>query len=300
MPYSSRNSSSLSLPLVGGIVLLVLGLVAFVTCTQSVPAGHFAVGSMFGKIKEKPLAEGFHFVNPFADWENYDVREKTQAANATVPTQDQLETKIKISVQYRLIGAMTPQIKKEVGNAEAAIQVHMLPKLHSAIREQGKHLTQAEDLFRGETQENMQAKLTSIMQEFLSPKGIKVDVVLIKDVDLPPTIVAGIEAKKKREQLAEQQVAELERFETEQQQKVKQAEAELAAASKEAEGIKLLANARAYEIEALEAKAGKGTYVKLKALEALGQISKDPAAKLYFIDGTSANPLPLMHINESK
>ena len=37
-------------------------------------------------------------------------------------------------------------------------------------------------------------------------------------------------------------------------------------------------------------------YVKLQALEALKAISKDPASKIYFMDGDSPSPLPLMNI----
>ena len=34
----------------------------------------------------------------------------------------------------------------------------------------------------------------------------------------------------------------------------------------------------------------------LSALEALKAISKDPASKIYFMDGDSPSPLPLMNI----
>ena len=41
-------------------------------------------------------------------------------------------------------------------------------------------------------------------------------------------------------------------------------------------------------------------YVKLQALEALKAISKDPASKIYFMDGNSPSPLPLMNIGDNK
>ena len=41
-------------------------------------------------------------------------------------------------------------------------------------------------------------------------------------------------------------------------------------------------------------------YVKLQALEALKAISKDPASKIYFMDGDSPSPLPLMNIGDIK
>jgi len=114
---------------------------------------------------------------------------------------------------------------------------------------------------------------------------------------LPPFIVKAIEAKKEREQAVARQRAELERYETEQQQKVAAAKAERAAAEQQAEKIQLLADAQAYEIEKInQAIAGNQAYIQLQALQALQAISKDPAAKIYFMNGDSPMPLPLMHM----
>jgi hypothetical protein len=41
-------------------------------------------------------------------------------------------------------------------------------------------------------------------------------------------------------------------------------------------------------------------YIQLQSLEALKAISKDPASKMYFMDGSSPNPLPLMHLGDSQ
>jgi hypothetical protein len=61
----------------------------------------------------------------------------------------------------------------------------------------------------------------------------------------------------------------------------------------------VLADARAYEIERINDAVGNNpSYLKLQALETLKSIATDPAAKLYFLDGDSPTPLPLMHIGE--
>jgi hypothetical protein len=41
-------------------------------------------------------------------------------------------------------------------------------------------------------------------------------------------------------------------------------------------------------------------YIQLQAIEALKAISKDPASKLYFMNGDSRTPLPLMHMGDLK
>ena len=47
-----------------------------------------------------------------------------------------------------------------------------------------------------------------------------------------------------------------------------------------------------------EAIASNPAYIQLEALKALQSISKDPAAKMYFLNGDSPMPLPLMNMGE--
>ncbi len=269
---------------------------------QSVPAGHIAVATLFGEVQTKHFGEGLHIpVNPLYQWHFYDVRQKSHSETSNVPSQDQLQTKIDVSVQYRLVADQTPSILKETGNIGDVLAVHIVPKLRSQIREQGKSIKRAEDFFLEETQAMLQIALLEGLKDYLGTKGVAVEAVLIRDISLPPFITKAIEAKKEREQEVEKQKAELERFTTEQKQKVAAAEAEKDAASAEAEKRRLLADARAYEITKINEAIGKNpNYVKLQALEALQAISKDPAAKVYFIDGDSPAPLPLMHLGDAK
>ncbi len=268
---------------------------------QSIPAGHVAVATLFGEVQSKHYPEGFHIVNPLYQWHLYDVRQKTHSETSNVPSQDQLQTKIDVSVQYRLVAGQTPSILKETGNITDVLAVHIVPKLRSQIREQGKSIKRAEDFFLEETQATLQIALLEGLKDYLGTKGVAVEAVLIRDISLPPFITKAIEAKKEREQEVEKQKAELERYNTEQQQKIALAEAEKDAASAEAEKRRLLADARAYEITKINDAIGRNpNYVKLQALEALQAISKDPAAKIYFLNGDSPAPLPLMHLGDAK
>ena len=111
--------------------------------------------------------------------------------------------------------------------------------------------------------------------------------------------MGAIEQKKEREQAVERQKAELERFRTEQLQQVAKAQAERLAAEENAKKVKILADARAYEIKAInDAVASNPSYIQLQALEALKEMSKDPAAKLYFMDSNSPSPLPLLNLGQ--
>jgi|TARA_B110000444_G_scaffold206548_1_gene200123 regulator of protease activity HflC (stomatin/prohibitin superfamily) len=269
---------------------------------QKVPAGYVAVATLFGEVQEDPYEEGLHIpVNPFFEWYFYDVRQKSHLEEANVPSQDQLQTKIQVSVQYRIEKNMAPKILKGTGNAKDVLRVHIVPKLRSLLREQGKAIIRAEDFFLEETQQNLQTSLLTGLEDYLIEKGVNVGAVLIRDISLPPFIIKAIESKKEREQEVEKQKAELERFATEQQQKVAQATAESEAANEQANKMRVLADAQAYEIEKINRAIGSNpNYVKLMALEALKAISKDPASKIYFMNGDSPSPLPLMNIGINK
>ncbi len=286
------------------IIVVVVGLSILVGSNfyKSIPPGRVGVATIFGNVKQEEFAQGLHIpVNPLYRWTMFDAREKTHLETASVPSQDQLQTKLDVSVQYRIDGSMAPNILEQTGDAESAVRVHLIPKLRSLLREQGKSIERAEDFFQEATQETLQTALTEGLKDFLAPKGIIVTAVLIRDITLPPFIVEAIEKKKEREQAVEQERAELERVRTELQQQVARASAGREAAEEEAARKKILADAQAYEITQINnAIASNPAYIQLQSLEALKAISKDPASKVYFMDGSSPSPLPLMHIGDAQ
>ncbi|MEM7379472.1 MAG: hypothetical protein AAF460_18450, partial [Pseudomonadota bacterium] len=143
-----------------------------------------------------------------------------------------------------------------------------IPKLRSILREQGKGVLRSQDFFRESVQRQLQQTLQEGLSEFLVAKGLQVETVLIRDIQLPNVIRTAITETKKREQEVLKQQAELERFATEQDQKVKQAESELKAAKLEAEKIKALADAEAYKISVInETLAESPNYIELKRVE---------------------------------
>jgi len=281
----------------GAILVLIIFGGRFV---RVIPPGHVGVAVLFGSVQEVAVPEGFHVVNPLLSWVMFDVKQKTHKEEALVPTRDQLQTKLDVSVQYRLIGDMAPSIFKNTGTSEAVRSVHLVPTLRSLVREQGATIAKAEDFFNDDTRERLETGLLSELQARLASKGIEIQDVLVRDISLPTVLSKAIEQKKEREQAVERQKAELERFRTEQMQKVALAEAEREAAEEEAKKKKILADARAYEIREInKATASNPAYVQLQALEALKAMAKDPAAKIYFMDGQSTTPLPLMHMGET-
>lgn len=252
-----------------GIVSLVLAAITILMATViTVPAGHVKVATLFGKVQDHAYKEGLHLVNPLLEFTPFDLRQKTHKETAGIPAEDKLITKMDVSVQYRTIGEMAPEILRNTGTTEALIQVHLIPKLRSILREQGKGVEKSQDFFRESIQRQLQQSLQVGLEEYLAPKGIQVETVLIRDVVLPEVIRTAITETKKREQEVLKQQAELERFATEQDQKVKQAESEFRAAKLEAQKIKALADAEAYKIDVINKTLAKSpNYIELKKVE---------------------------------
>jgi regulator of protease activity HflC (stomatin/prohibitin superfamily) len=295
------NNKGLFSIIVFGIIVVVVLLFGS-RFLKTVPAGHVAVATLFGKVMPLPFEEGLHIpVNPLYQWYDFDTRADTITETASVPSQDQLQTQMDVSVKFRINASEAPETLKLFGDKNRLITTQLIPSLRSTLREAGKTIARAEDFFLEETQNRLQVQLLDDLKDSLDKKGLIIDEVLIRSITLPPFIMKAIEGKKEREQEVEKQKAELERFKTEMQEKVEQAIAERQAAEQEAEKVKVLADARAYEIGKLNvAIADNQAYIQLQSLEALKKIAEDPAAKIYFLDGSSPNPMPLLHMGEQR
>jgi regulator of protease activity HflC (stomatin/prohibitin superfamily) len=283
--------------LIAGVLSFVL-LVGGCAMIQTVPAGHGAVATLFGDVVDRTYEEGLHFpVNPLASWTYYDCRDKSLACPAVeVPTRDQQTSTIDFSVQYRINKASIPAAKSEVGTAEDIVAVKINPNLRSLVRSEGKAVARCEELFDEGVQATMQINLQERLQTKVGDYAI-ISAVLVRNVNLPTHIKDAIRSKKVREQLGEEQKAELKRYETEQQQKIAEATANRKASEEKAQEIRTLADAEAYEIEQINAAlADSPAFIRLRALETLIRVSENPATQIYFLNGDSPDPLPLMHI----
>lgn len=268
-----RNIPALS-PLRGlAKTIIVPALLVFVALffVQQVPAGHVNVATLFGEVQGDVYEEGLHFpVNPLYAWHEYDVRQKTLKFDKMgVPSQDQLISHFDVSLQYRLMGSKAPEVKKNTGTAQDVVQIHVVPYFRSLMREQGKTVANAEEFYSESVQNRMQEHMMSALTQKLEPVGIQMQGILIRNVILPPFIAKAVEDKKRREQEAEKQKAELKRFSTEQEQKIATANAEFEAAKLEEQRIRLLADAEAYKIEKINQAAQQSpAYIQLKQIEA--------------------------------
>lgn len=296
MSSTPKKISLIASVIVTSVLLIVLLFNSFIV----VPVGHVKVGSLYGNVKNKVYTNGFHIVNPFLSFTEFDIRNKSAYfSQVPVPTEDQLTSNMDVRVQYRIIGADTPSILENTGFASDLIKVKLNSEVYSVLRDSTKTVKQAEDFFKSSTQTRLQNFLLGELKQRLTKFGINVQRVLLSNIKLPAYIVKAIHAKKVREQQVQQEKAELQRIQIQSQQKVARAKSAYQASQQQAKSIKVLADAKAYQIKTLRQSVGSPQmYIQLKAINALKEMAKDPSSKFYFLNAESHQPFPLLNIGK--
>jgi len=233
---------------------LLLMIVLFNSYT-TVPAGHNKVATLFGKVQNDAIAEGFHLVNPLLNFVSFDLRQQTYTwEKVQVPSQDKLKTSMDISVAFRLDSNATTDILQNTGILKDVVTKHITPKVRSLLREAGKTVKQSQDFFLDSVQQDLQSYMEDGLIDYLQDRGVIVTAVLFRDITLPQVVTSAVIQTKERQEQLEREKAQLKIVEQQAQQQVKQAEAREMAAVADANAKKTMADAQAYTI-AKEAEA---------------------------------------------
>ena len=181
------------------VTLAIVLIVIFANSFRSVDPGHEGVlyRPFGGGIDTSTVfREGVHFIMPWDDVIEYDMRKKTKEMDLSVLDSKGLTVNISMSVIYRIKSGSSPVVHNELG-ADYAEQI-IKPQSLAIVRDiVGGY--QAEDLYsvkRNELQEKAETQLSQELRRYY----LITDALLIKDVDLPEQIEAAIIAKEEQEQ----------------------------------------------------------------------------------------------------
>ena len=179
--------------LIAGAV--VLAILVFASIAQ-VDAGHVGVLTVFGDTKKDVLDAGIHFVNPFAVKHELSVRTIELKESANVPSSEGLVMGLDASLLFKLNPKQAPDVWANLG--PNYVQSIIEPTFRSAMREATASHT-ANALYSGE-REKVATEIFNQMQRDLTARGIILEKVLLRDIQLPPTLRAAIESKQQAEQ----------------------------------------------------------------------------------------------------
>lgn len=191
------------------IALLMIVLGVLTACIKQVDAGEVGVKKLFGSIQNDVLGSGLHFINPLLDVEKVDVKTQNYTMSGVhnegavegddairVLTSDGLEVTIDLTVLYRVVASDAPRLLRETGNDFRDKIVR--PITRTKIRDNAVYY-QAVDLFGSKRDEFQQRIFKGIEGDFRS-RGLLLEQLLVRNITLPASVKASIEAKINAEQ----------------------------------------------------------------------------------------------------
>jgi len=234
-----------------GVPLLLAGL-AVAALSQSfvvVPAGHVGVVfNVLGGVQPTPLGEGLRVVIPgIQSVVLYDARLKevtlakgrapagagTSGEDAiTARSKEGLEIGVDVTVQYRIKREEAPQLHRNLG--PGYLETLIVPQIRSKVRDAVGLFNAAELISTQRTQ--LEAAVTKELRENLDAQHIELVSVLLRRIDIPPSVAQVIEEKQTAEQQVQVEINRRQQAEIAAQRAVIQAKGERDAAILRAEG----------------------------------------------------------------
>lgn len=258
------------LKLIGfGIIGFVVVILLFSSVTR-VNTGHVGVLTLFGKVTGETLGEGIHLINPMKTNNEMSIQTQTIKESASVPSSEGLMMALDTSLIYHLNPDHAAEVFQKIG-ADYEDKV-VEPTLRSAIRESTASHT-ANALYTGEREMVAKQILDQITQS-LSQRGLTVENVLLRDIQLPATLKASIEAKQQAEQEALAMNFRLQKETQEAQRK-----------RIEAAGVR--------DFQQIVAQGITPSLLEWKGIEATENLAKSPNSKVVVVGG-GKNGLPII------
>jgi prohibitin 1 len=247
--------------------LLVILLFASVAKVQS---GHVGVLTLFGRVTGEVLPEGIHLVNPFKSNNEMSIRTQEIKESASVPSSEGLVMNLDTSLIFHLDPVKAADVFQKIGPKYANVVIE--PNLRAAIRESTASHT-ANALYTGE-REMVAKQIYDQLNSKLSTRGFVIESILLRDIQLPQTLKASIEAKQQAEQEALAMSFRLQKEKQEAERK-----------RIEAGGIR--------DFQQIVAQGISPALLEWKGIEATENLAKSPTSKVVVI-GNSKNGLPLI------
>lgn len=193
-----------------GLILIIIGLLT--ASVRQIDAGHVGVISLFGNVGDRTLNSGLNFVNPLATVTEFDVKTLNYTMSAShdegqkagddairVLTADGLEVVIDLTVLYRVIAADAPNIYRQIGTDYTDKVVR--PITRTRIRDNAVYYD-AVALYSTRRDE-FQTRIYKTIEADFRKRGLMLEQLLIRNIDLPASVKKTIESKINAEQDAQ-------------------------------------------------------------------------------------------------
>lgn len=241
---------------------MLTALVALSSCTV-IREGEIGVRRTLGKYKDNTYSSGLRFYNPFTGYiEKVSVRTNNEEVTLNIPSKEGLTIVSEVSILYRVEPHKVPNMLRTIGpNYTRNI---LLPVFRSAVSDVTSRFY-AKDMHTGE-RATIEHAIRDQMMLQLGERGIVVEAVLLKSIQLPRTLSRAIEEKLEAEQQAQRMEFVLQEAQQEAQRKLIEATGVRDAQLVIAEGLNPL-------------------ILQFKSIEAFLELAKSPNAKIIIGSG---------------
>ncbi|RJR45213.1 MAG: prohibitin family protein [Deltaproteobacteria bacterium] len=251
------------------LAALVLAFFLVPSMVRMVPAGHVGVLVLYGKV-HGVITEGVHLVNPLTTLELMSVRTKEVFEHAEAPSKEGLNVSLEVSCLYHLLPDQADRVYRQIGaNYEDVV---VKPQFRAAIRGVTvRH--EAKDLYTS-SRELIADEIAEDLAGDMRKRGIEVEKILLRQIQLPKSVVEAINSK-----LAADQEAQRMRFVLEKEKQ----EAERKRI--EAQGIQ--------DFQKIVSQGLSEQLLRWKGIEATRLLAESPNSKIIVVGGRDGLPLIL-------
>jgi regulator of protease activity HflC (stomatin/prohibitin superfamily) len=215
LSYSLKSNSSsytkyVQTLKIAGILIIILGL--FSSMFKQIDAGRVGVKSLYGNVENGILSSGLHLINPLLTVTEFDIQTQNYTMSAIhnegakegddairVLSNDGLEVVIDLTVLYRISPESAPKIFKQIG--ENYNDKIVRPVTRTRIRDNAVYYD-AVALYSTKRNEFQQRIFSSIEDDF-KKRGLILEQLLIRNINLPASVKTTIESKINAEQEAQ-------------------------------------------------------------------------------------------------
>ena len=268
LPRGSRGGAARRSGLVlVGIVLFGILALNSVACVKT---GHVGVVTLFGRVTNRIMGEGIHLINPLSRVHELSIKTQEVKERAAVPSKEGLIMGLEASVLYHLEPAMAADVFQKIGPGYA--EVLLTPNFRSAIR--GVSAANTASSLYSDARETIARQIMNDLQGQVQPRGVRIENVLLRDLQLPDTLKQAIEAKQQAQQEAQRMEFVLQRERQEAERK-----------RVEAQGIK--------DFQNIVSEGISEKLLEWKGIEATVELARSPNSKVVVV-GAGKTGLPLI------
>ena len=225
------------------IVIAMAGVLA-ISCLVQIGPGEVGVPILFGSVQDNTLKSGLNIVNPLVEVEKLDTKIQTYTMSGvkdegavkgddaiTTLSSDGLSLKLDVSVWFKLSENDAPNLIRTIGTDY--VEKIVRPATRTALRDVSV-MFNATDIYSTKRDDFIN-EITKNLEKSFNGKGILLEKVLLRNVELPEKVKEAINEKIAAEQRAQQMVYVL-------QKEKQEAERKKVEASGIAEAQKIISN----------------------------------------------------------